>query len=90
MSAASGLVSSDTIAAIATPLGEGGLAVIRVSGPGALAVGDRCFRPAGRDARTPSTAPSHTLHYGHVHRSGVVIDEVMVAVMRAGWLRRAL
>ena len=42
------LMLDDTIAAIATPLGEGGLAVIRVSGPQALMIADRCFAPAGR------------------------------------------
>ena len=36
---------ADTIAAIATPLGEGGLALVRVSGPRALAVADAIFRP---------------------------------------------
>jgi tRNA modification GTPase len=74
---------TDTIAAIATPLGEGGLAVIRVSGPEALAVADRCFRPAGKHAVKPSAAPSHTLHYGHVVRGQSVVDEVMLAVLRA-------
>ncbi len=73
----------DTIAAIATPLGEGALAVIRVSGPEALAVADRCFRPAGRHAPQPSQAPTHTLHYGHVVRDGQTVDEVLLAVMRA-------
>lgn len=73
----------DTIAAIATPLGEGALAVVRVSGREALAVADRCFRPAGRPAVKPSDAPSHTLHYGHVVRDGRAVDEVLLAVMRA-------
>jgi tRNA modification GTPase len=73
----------DTIAAIATPIGEGGLAVIRVSGPEALAVGDRCFRPAGRQAVKPSAAGTHTLHYGHVTRGETVVDEVMLSVLRA-------
>lgn len=73
----------DTIAAIATPLGEGALAVIRVSGRDALAVADRCFRPAGRGAVLPSAAASHTLHLGHVVREGRVVDEVLLAVMRA-------
>lgn len=73
----------DTIAAIATPIGEGGLAVIRVSGPDALAVADRCFRPAGKRAVRPSTAPTHTLHYGHIVRGDAVVDEVMLAVLRA-------
>ena len=72
----------DTIAAIATPLGEGGLAVIRISGPLALAVADRSFVPLGKSAMKPSAAPTHTLHYGKVMRQGRSIDEVMVAVMR--------
>lgn len=72
----------DTIAAIATPLGEGGLAVIRISGPLALAVADRSFVPLGKSALKPSAAPTHTLHYGKVMRQGRSVDEVMVAVMR--------
>jgi tRNA modification GTPase len=73
----------DTIGAIATPLGEGGLAVIRLSGPEALAVADRCFVPKGQGALKPSAATTHTLHFGHIVRDGQTVDEVMVAVMRA-------
>lgn len=73
----------DTIVAIATPLGEGGLAIIRISGGEALVLADRCFRPAGRDAIKPSKAPTHTLHYGHIVRDGKVIDEVLLSVLRA-------
>jgi tRNA modification GTPase len=69
----------DTIAAIATPLGEGGLAVIRLSGAKALEIADRSFR----GAIAPSKAQSHTLHYGAIHRDGKKVDEVMLAVMRA-------
>ena len=74
---------SDTIAAIATPLGEGGLAVLRVSGPQALSVADGCFVPRGISSRKPSDASSHTIHYGHVVRDGRVLDEVLVSVLRA-------
>ena len=73
----------DTIAAIATSLGEGGLAVIRISGPQAFAVTDRCFAPAGTASLKPSAAGTHTIHYGHVVRGGQNIDEVLLAVMRA-------
>src|SRR6516162_8678837 len=73
----------DTIAAIATPLGEGGLAVVRISGPKALAVADACFAPVGNSAHKPSTAPSHTIQFGHVCRDGQNVDEVLLAVMRA-------
>ncbi|NBU09456.1 MAG: tRNA uridine-5-carboxymethylaminomethyl(34) synthesis GTPase MnmE, partial [Proteobacteria bacterium] len=74
---------SDTIAAIATPLGEGGLAVLRVSGPQALAVADKVFVPVGKSSQKPSAAASHTIHYGRVERDGRFVDEVLVAVLRA-------
>jgi tRNA modification GTPase len=72
----------NTIVAIATPLGESGLAVLRLTGPEALAIADRCFRPAGRPGTPLSIAPSHTVHYGHVVRNDRVIDEVLVSVLR--------
>ncbi len=77
------MLLDDTIAAIATPIGESGLAVIRISGPDALAVADRCFVPAGRASLKPSAAPTHTIHFGHVVRNGQDIDETLAAVMRA-------
>ena len=73
----------ETIAAICTPLGEGGLAVIRISGREALGVADRCFRPGAAAGILPSLAPSHTVHYGHVMRDGHVVDEVLLTVMHA-------
>jgi tRNA modification GTPase len=73
----------DTIAAIATPLGEGGLAVIRISGAKALAVADKAFTPVGKNSRKPSAAESHTIHYGKVMRAGQQVDEVLCAVMLA-------
>ena len=73
----------DTIAAIATPLGEGGLAVIRLSGATALGVADKCFQPVGKSSLKPSAAPTHTIHYGKIVRAGRDVDEVLVAVMRA-------
>jgi tRNA modification GTPase len=73
----------DTIAAIATPVGEGGLAVIRISGKHALAVADRCFAPSGKGAVRPMAATSHTIHFGHVVREGRNVDEVLLAVMHA-------
>jgi tRNA modification GTPase len=73
----------DTIAAIATPLGEGGLAVVRISGAQALAVADKCFVPAGKSSVKPSVALTHTIQYGQIVRDGKTVDEVLVAVMRA-------
>ncbi len=77
------MIPDDTIAAIATPLGEAGLAVIRVSGAGALSVADGCFRPAGKTSAKPSTVATHTIHFGHVVRRGEQVDEVLLTVMRA-------
>lgn len=69
----------DTIAAIATPPGEGGIAIIRVSGKGSMEVVDKIYR--GR--KKLSTVDSHTIHYGHiVDEKEEPLDEVMVTVMR--------
>jgi tRNA modification GTPase len=69
----------DTIAAIATPLGEGGLAVLRISGPEAATIADKLF--VGKEK--PSGASSHTLHFGRIVRNGQTIDEVLLAILRA-------
>ncbi|MEP6662861.1 MAG: tRNA uridine-5-carboxymethylaminomethyl(34) synthesis GTPase MnmE [Verrucomicrobiota bacterium] len=73
----------DVIAAIATPLGEGGLAVIRISGAGALDVADKIFSPVGKSSAKPSQAATHTIHYGKILRDGKTVDEVLLAVLRA-------
>ena len=73
----------DTIAAIATPLGEGGLAVLRISGAEALAVADKIFVPEGKKSLKPSAATTHTIQFGKITRDGKTIDEVLLAVLRA-------
>ena len=73
----------DTIAAIATPLGEGGLAVVRISGAEALAVADKVFQPGGKNSLKPSAALTHTIHYGKIVRQGEIVDEVLLSVLRA-------
>ena len=73
----------DTIAAIATPLGQGGLAVIRISGHKALLVGDSLFIPVGKSKAKLTEAKTHTLHYGHIAQGGRRLDEVIVSVMKA-------
>ncbi|BCU83412.1 tRNA modification GTPase MnmE [Polycladomyces abyssicola] len=74
-------MENDTIAAISTPVGEGGIAVIRVSGPEAIPIVDSVYR----GKRSLKEVDSHTVHYGHiVHpETGERIDEVLVTVMRA-------
>ena len=77
------MILNDTIAAIATPLGEGGLAVVRLSGPQALAVADKCFLPVGKNSLKPSVAATHTNQFGKIIRQGRSVDEVLLAVLRA-------
>ena len=77
------MFSDDTIAAIATPLGEGGLAVIRLSGPQAFAIADKSFMPVGKSSLKPSVAPTHTIQFGKIVRDEKLIDEVLLAVLRA-------
>ena len=77
------MLLTDTIAAIATPLGEGGLAVIRISGTDALNIADRIFKPLGKSSQKPSKAETHTIHYGKVVRHDKIVDEVLLAVLRA-------
>jgi tRNA modification GTPase len=73
----------DTIAAIATPLGEGGLAFVRLSGPQAFAVADKSFLPVGKNSLKPSVATTHTIQFGKIVRGKKTIDEVLLAVLRA-------
>jgi tRNA modification GTPase len=72
----------DTIAAVATPQGAGGIAIIKISGPKAREILSRIFRPR-RDAAIGLTEFDHQrLTYGHiVHPQDGVLDEVLVAVM---------
>jgi tRNA modification GTPase len=71
----------DTIAAIATPPGEGGIGIVRVSGPAAFAIADRLFATR---AGAPSSLPSHTLHYGLIRdpETGEHIDEALLLPFR--------
>ncbi|MFH1913049.1 MAG: tRNA uridine-5-carboxymethylaminomethyl(34) synthesis GTPase MnmE [Pseudomonadota bacterium] len=69
----------DTIAAIATPPGDGGVGIIRISGSASQAIAARMFRAAR--ASFTDFIP-HTLHYGRIVDShGAVLDEALVAFM---------
>lgn len=73
----------DTIAAISTPIGEGGLAVVRISGKDALRIADAVFFPPSSKSPKPGQAASHTIHYGTIRRDDRTVDEVMLTVLRA-------
>jgi tRNA modification GTPase len=71
----------DTIAAIATPPGEGGVAIVRISGADAEAIAERIFIRSGKKS---SALRSHTLYHGKIRdpRSQRLVDEVLLTVMR--------
>jgi len=72
----------DTIAAISTPMGEGAIAIVRLSGEHSISIVDRIFKsPKGKKLIDVN---SHTIHYGHIidPKSNEIIEEVMVSVMK--------
>jgi tRNA modification GTPase len=69
--------SSDTIAAIATPPGEGAIAMVRISGPDALFVVERIFKAAGK-APEPRRAT-----FGKIHDGEEILDQVLLTTFRA-------
>jgi tRNA modification GTPase len=77
------MLLSDTIAAIATPPGEGGIGIVRVSGSLAISIASKVFK--SQQHISPVDFPSHTLNYGHVIDpiTGNVVDEVMLGIMHA-------
>jgi tRNA modification GTPase len=71
---------TDTIAAISTPVGEGGIGIVRVSGKEALRIADKIFiSPA---AKKPSALKTYTTHYGAIMDKAKIIDEVILTIMR--------
>ena len=70
----------DTIAAISTPLGEGAIGIVRLSGTDSFAIAQKIFK--GKDL---ASVASHTLNYGHIvdPDKNEILDEVMVGAMRS-------
>ena len=75
------MILSDTISAIATPNGEGGIGIIRLSGPLAIPISTVLFHPS----RQISEIKSYTIHHGQVidPESNQVVDEVLLNVFRS-------
>jgi tRNA modification GTPase len=70
---------AETIAAISTSAGEGAIALVRISGSGAITVADRIFR----GSEPPSQLPSHTQRLGEIVEGDRTIDQVLLSVHRA-------
>src|SRR5437660_4471345 len=76
----SGMITTETIAAISTPAGEGAIALVRISGPNAIPIADKIFR--GKQAASKSI--SHLQQFGEIiSDSGNLIDQVMMSIHRA-------
>ena len=71
-------MNTSTIAAIATAPGQGGVAIVRLSGPDAEHILMDVFRPVKKGELT-----SHMLTYGHVYDGNITVDECMAVLMRA-------
>jgi tRNA modification GTPase len=71
----------DTIAAIATPIGQAGIGIIRISGPMSFEIADKIFKPK----KSVSQLETHRLYLGQLHNpsSGTLIDEVLISRMKA-------
>jgi tRNA modification GTPase len=72
----------DTITAISTPMGEGAIAIVRLSGDEAVAIADKIFKsPSGKSLLQQ---PTHTIHYGHLvdPKTDEVVEEVMLSLMK--------
>lgn len=71
----------DTIAAISTATGNGGIGIVRLSGSEAVEICERVFVSA--KGKKLSEQKSHTIHFGNILHEGKIIDEVLVSVMKA-------
>jgi tRNA modification GTPase len=72
-------LNSDTIAAISTPPGRGGIGIVRLSGPDAFRIAREIFKPKNR----ASSAKPFKLRYGHIVDDGNILDEALVSLMPA-------
>ncbi|GAA4654916.1 tRNA uridine-5-carboxymethylaminomethyl(34) synthesis GTPase MnmE [Anaerocolumna aminovalerica] len=74
-------MKTDTIAAIATAVSNGGISIIRISGDEAFSIIDKIYK--SKKGKKLSDCSSHTVHYGYIADGDTVIDEVMVLLMRS-------
>ncbi|MCS7260192.1 MAG: tRNA uridine-5-carboxymethylaminomethyl(34) synthesis GTPase MnmE [Anaerolineae bacterium] len=74
----------DTIAAVATPLGEGGIGIVKISGPAAVEILHRLFSPASPSIVSSDFRPRQ-LRWGYIRdpHDGSIVDEVLAVVMPA-------
>lgn len=73
----------DTICAVATGFGAGGIGIIRISGENSFEIAQKIFNPFRKNEKLVSEYKSHTLTYGTINDGDEIIDEVLLAVMKA-------
>ncbi len=76
------MIDTNTICAISTPPGQGGIAVIRVSGKEAFAICDMFFVTEKKEQKISDQAPN-TIRFGKIYKVEEVLDEVLISVFRA-------
>ncbi len=85
-------MNKDTIAAIATPFGRGGIGIIKISGKHALSIAESLFQRSfhslekvPEQSNNFSSLISHRLYHGHIvdPKNGKVLDEVLLSIMQA-------
>ena len=74
------MYQNDTIIALATPSGAAAIAIIRLSGPEAIAMVDTSFKSI--HTKTLASQKTHTIHLGHIVEDSRVLDEVLVSVFK--------
>ena len=70
----------DTIAAISTPRGEGGISIVRMSGQDSLNILEKIFRAKSKKV---SELKNYSINYGHIIDNEHIVDEVLVSIMKA-------
>ena len=74
------MMDLDTITSISTPMGEGAIGIVRLSGSDALTIADKLYK----GQKSLKDVATHTINYGHIvdPESNEVVEEVMVSVLR--------
>ncbi len=76
---------TDTVAAISTPIGEGGISVIRVSGENAFSIVEKVFSKSKESFKRINIGEinSHTIHFGYLYDGESIIDEVLISIFKS-------
>lgn len=75
-----GMISQETIVALASPSGAGAIAVLRLSGTNALTIAEQVFQSVS--GKAISKQKTHTIHLGHIIDNGKVFDQVLLSIFK--------